>query len=268
MLIDISANIGHWPFHQLHYNTCKGMQGRMDQFGVDKAIISNLNGIFYKNTQSANEELISEIEAQKIFKTRFIPFAILNPIYAGWKDDYNTCIHKMKMRGIRLYPGYHDYGISDTACMELLELAAKDKVPVAFTIRIVDSRERSWLDIDYVAGTSKPEWNLKNYLPALRQVPQGKYMFLNLANKATFSDEEKRVFDKASFLIDTSGRSITDMGEAIQNFGIQKIAFGTHAPLLDYATSLLRIESLKSNETNSTGIDAIRYKNVLSMLES
>ena len=52
MLIDINAYVGHWPFMQLKYNTCESLAQRMDRFGVDVSVISNLNGIFYKNTHS------------------------------------------------------------------------------------------------------------------------------------------------------------------------------------------------------------------------
>ena len=87
MLIDINAYIGHWPFMQLRYNTCEALSDRMSHFGVDVSVISNLNGIFYKNTQSANEELYQEIRSLRRNKDRFMAFAVINPIYAGWRQD-------------------------------------------------------------------------------------------------------------------------------------------------------------------------------------
>ena len=71
MLIDINAYVGHWPFMQLKYNTCEALAHRMDRFGVDVSVISNLNGIFYKNTQSANQELYEEIKSLKRYSDRF-----------------------------------------------------------------------------------------------------------------------------------------------------------------------------------------------------
>ena len=60
----------------------------MNRFGVEVSVISNLNGIFYKNTQSANEELYDELKSDKRFGGRFIPFAVINPIYAGWSNEF------------------------------------------------------------------------------------------------------------------------------------------------------------------------------------
>ena len=107
-MLDINAYVGHWPFKQLKYNTCEATIDRMDHFAVDISVISNLNGIFYKNTQSANKELFDEIQSNKKFGERFIPFAVINPIYAGWRDDLEECRTKFGMKGVRLYPKYHD----------------------------------------------------------------------------------------------------------------------------------------------------------------
>jgi hypothetical protein len=56
MLIDINSFVGHWPFKRLHSNNCDGLLERMNEYGVDLSIVTNLHGVFYKNTQSANEE--------------------------------------------------------------------------------------------------------------------------------------------------------------------------------------------------------------------
>ena len=50
MVVDINTYVGHWPFKQLQYNTCSLLVDRMDCFGVDMSVVSNINGIFYKNT--------------------------------------------------------------------------------------------------------------------------------------------------------------------------------------------------------------------------
>ena len=148
MLIDVNANIGHWPFRQTKGNTCKALLERMDQSGIDVSVVSNMNGIFYKDTQASNEELHEEITSDPLFRDRFIPFAIFNPIYAGWKDDLDKCISEMGIKGIRLYPKYHDYELTDPACIELVEMARDRGLAVSLTLRMADSRARSWMDID------------------------------------------------------------------------------------------------------------------------
>lgn len=260
MLIDVNANVGHWPFKQLKYNTCSSLMDRMNRFGVDISVVSNLNGIFYKNTQSANEELYDEMRSNRKFYDSFVPFAIINPIYAGWRNDLDRCVKKMGMKGIRLYPLYHDYGINDPACTELVKRARDFGLPVAFTLRVVDSRQRSWMDIS-------DEWTLKSVMPVIREVPDAKYIILNIANGYKLDNEESELLKKVDFLMDTSGRSITNPVEIIKTFGKEKIAFGTHSPILDYLTGLLRIESLRDEEADKETKELLRWGNAKKFLK-
>jgi len=259
MLIDINAHVGHWPFKQMKNNTCASLLERMDKFGVEISVISNLNGIFYKDTQSANEELFEELKSNKKFSNRFIPFAVLNPIYAGWNNDLNTCADKFGMKGICLYPLYHDYEITDPSCIELVKRARDKGLIVVFTHRIVDSRQRSWMDIS-------KEWTMKDIMPVIREVKDAKYFIANPANSMSVEVSDNEILKNVDLLIDTSGRSLSNPGEMIKKLGNEKFAFGTHSPILDYLTGLLRIESLRPDEADEATKELIRSGNAKRLL--
>ncbi len=254
MWFDINAHVGHWPFKQLEFNTCKALMERMNRFRVDMAVVSNLHGIFYKNTQKANEELFTEIKSNRHFRDRFTPFAVINPIYAGWKDDLKICYSKMGMKGVRLYPLYHDYELTDPTCIELVKSARDLGIPIALTLRMVDSRQRSWMDISR-------EWTLKDIVPIIKEVPDASYIILNVANSMQLTTEETELLKKANLLMDTSGRSLSNLGELLDKFGKEKFAFGTHSPILDYLTGMLRIESLRDDEANEETKEMLRSVN-------
>ncbi len=276
MLIDINAYVGHWPFKQLQYNSCSKLLERMNRFGVNMSVISNINGIFYKNTQSANEELYNEVRSDKSFKDRFIPLAVINPIYAGWRDDLEISIKEMGMKGIRLYPQYHDYEITDPSLVELVKLARDHGVPVVFDIRMVDSRQRSWLDIplfDYNAEIKKDiifkEWSLQNLIPIIKEVPDAKFIIVNLANSLSLDTEDIELIKNTDVLFDTSGRAIRaedTLSELLKRFGKEKFAFGTHSPILDYVTGHLRIESMSREEADESVRELLRSGNAKRIL--
>ena len=271
MLLDINAYVGHWPFKQLQYNTCAKLLERMNKFSVDRSVISNLNGIFYKNTQSANEELFEELKSENSFNDRFIPFAVINPIYAGWKDDLDDCVSKKGMKGIRVYPQYHDYDITDPSFIELVKIARDKGLPVAIDVRMVDSRQRSWMDIPvFVPGERKDiifkEWQLKNVIPVIKEVPEAKFIIVNIANSMKLNDEESAIINKADVLFDTSGRSMSDLPELIKKFGKEKFAFGSHAPILDYLSGRLRIEYMNNTEADEATKELIRSGNARRMI--
>jgi uncharacterized protein len=259
MLLDINASVGHWPFQQYKYNTCGTLLEGMNRFGVNISVVSNLNGIFYKNTQSANEELFAELNSDKRFRGRFIPFAVINPIYGGWKDDIETCVSGFGMKGIRLYPLYHDYDLTDPACIELVKMARDKNLVVALTLRMVDSRPRSWMDI-------QTEWSLKDAMPIVKAVPDARYMILNVANSTELDENDTLALKNATVLIDTSGRAISNPGDLLKKFGNDKFAFGTHSPILDYVTGRLRIESLRETEADEQTKELLRSGNAKRML--
>lgn len=260
MLIDSNAYVGHWPFLKLEHNTPETLITRMREFGTDLSVISNLNGIFYKNTQHANEELWNLMRSKKIYQDRLIPFAVINPIYGGWRDDFKVCADKMKMQGVRLYPQYHGYDIAGDPCIELVKRSRDNGLPVAFCMRMVDSRTSSWLDID-------KEWTLKNIVPIINAVPDAKYMIVNAANSLALNKEEMELCKKANLLIDSSGRNISNWGDLFGLFGAEKFCFGTHAPILDYFTGLLRIEALRENEASEKTKELLRSGNLKRMLD-
>jgi len=273
MWLDINAAVGHWPFSQRRYNTCESLLGRMNEFGVEISVISNINGIFYKNTQSANEELYDEINSDRRFSDHFIPFAVINPIYAGWEDDLDVCVKKMGMKGVSVYPKYHDYEITDPSLVGLVKRSRDYGIPVAFTIRMFDSRTRSWMDVKYVRGTETPEWTPKNIVPIVRAVPDAKYVIMNVGNGIILSeDEDMELIKKADVVFDTSDRfdepgRINMLPELLPVYGKEKFAFGTHSPFFDYHTGMLRIESLRESEADEDTKEQLRSGNAKKILE-
>ena len=169
MRIDIHAWIGHWPYRRVRDNDCPGLIAAMDRYGIDQAVVANLHGVFYMNAQSANEELAAAIEP---YRQRLIPFAVLNPTYAAWREDLEVCRRQLGMPGVRLVPQYHGYAPGDPACREIVQAARDLHMVVAFCVRLVDDRQRSWLDPSRDLG-------MDDVLAVVAQTPDARYMILN-----------------------------------------------------------------------------------------
>ncbi len=265
MWIDINAYTGNWPYKQLRNSSLAGLLSRMDRFGIDKAVVAGLSGIHYKNTQPANEELHQELKSNASYKERIIPFAVINPAYPGWQQDLKKCIGK-GFRGIRIYPQYHDYLPEDPVCTELVRICREEGLITAFTIRMVDSRQRSWLDIPHVAGTAVGEWTLRDFMPLIRAVPDAQYFVLNVANGLAVDGADLPLLKKTNILFDTSGRSLGFMPDVLRQYPAEKFAFGSHSPILDYVTGMLRIESLRPDEAGEREKELMRSGNALRFL--
>jgi len=268
MLIDINASVGHWPFRQLRGATAEALLERMNDYGVDIAVVANINGIFYKNTQSANEELYDELSALKNAEGRFLPFAVINPTYVDWRYDLDVCHSRLGMKGVRLYPLYHDYDLTHPSCIELVKMARDRKMSVAIPLRMIDLRQRSWLDINGELG-------FNDIAALVSEVPDARYMVLDTRIReyaeATKSNTTKTLRN-GNVLFDSTrasgvpiiGPNGAGLNELITMFGRDKIAFGTGTPFIDYLSPFIRIEVYK--EADNTLKELIRSGNARKML--
>ena len=110
------------------------------------------------------------------------------------------------------------------------------------------------------------ELALKDVIPIIREVPDAKYLIVNVANSTTLSEEEVALFKKSEVVMDTSGRNIIDLGVLLHRYGTNKFAFGTHAPILDDVTGLLRIEALRDTEADQDTKALLRSGNAKRLL--
>ncbi|MDX1617520.1 MAG: hypothetical protein R3224_01960, partial [Balneolaceae bacterium] len=235
----------------------------MDEFGVDKAVVANINGIFYKDVDIANEELYQAIQSDSAFQKRFIPFAVMNPVLPWWERSIEEARKKYGMKGIRLYPRYHEYGLTEERCIELVKAARDLDLPVAIPQRMVDTRQRSWLDVNR-------EVDYSDLAALVSEVPDAKYMMLDTRHYA--DEEDVQVLKKADILFDSTrasgvpiaGLNGTSLSYLRDTFGADKIAFGTGTPFIDYCTPFIRAGTWE--EADPKTMDMLWSGNVRRML--
>lgn len=154
MLIDISTYVGHWPFRNLRYNTLQGLDELAQRNGITHMVVSNLNGLFYKDANTANLELLEALKAYD-GKTVFLPLAIVNPTYIQWEKDARNMI-EAGFAGFEMAPLYHGYSLGaemlpDTylpqdRASKVMDLAEELDVPVRICSGFENFRGRSPLD--------------------------------------------------------------------------------------------------------------------------
>src|SRR5688572_19530819 len=109
MIIDVNACVGHYPFRQLRFNTAEKLIGLMDRNGIDRAVVSSLHAVFYRDAHRGNEELIEQIAP---YGSRLIPIGTVNPKYVGWERDLAELVEQRKMKAITLVPEHHGYSLT------------------------------------------------------------------------------------------------------------------------------------------------------------
>jgi predicted TIM-barrel fold metal-dependent hydrolase len=257
LIIDVNAYLGHWPFRRIRHNTASGLLRLMDENGIDKAVVSSINAIFYKNCHAGNEELAAETKAHR---DRLIPFATLNPEYPGWRDDLKQCHEDFGMAGLRLFPHYHNYELTSGSSLDMIRHATERRMVLAVPMRMVDRRQRHWLD-------NVSDLSISDIESAMRECPEASFIILNgrgFQNSGLVRDEKLKARD---FLIEISRLSVVlqeEVPRLMEVLGPSKLAFGTGMPFKYPVPALLKMQILDAPEQVK---EKIRWENVARMLE-
>lgn len=245
MIIDVNTYLGHWPFRKIRYNQAQTLSKHLDDKRVDIACVSSINSIFYKDTQQGNIELSEEI---KNYENKFIPFAIINPSYAGWKEDFIYCIEKLNMKGLELYPYYHNYKLTDENSIELINLATDMNIPVHLPCAVENIRQKHWLDTD-------KNLSLEELDQVLAVCENTKFIISNGASHeiAEYLMKRKKLknhnvyFDFARVEIFND-----DLYKLIDIASIDNVVFGSVSPFQYVEPQLVKLQYLKIKDVEKT----------------
>lgn len=232
MLIDINTWIGHWPFRQLRDATAAGLLRRMDAKGIDRAVVANVSAALYRCSHPANEELARQVRRHR---DRLLPVATLNPLFPGWEEDLRRCADDLGMVGLRLYPQYHEYRLTDAPALDLVDAAAERGFVLQVAQRVEDRRARHpW---DLARDLSADEICL-----ALRARPRVRWMVLNALGLPG-----AQLPRDATYVVDLSRMTAVlqrNLQQFLDDAGDDKVAFGTGLVFSVADPALLKLDLL------------------------
>ena len=241
-MIDVNAYLGHFAFRQLRYNTAGGLLRLMDRKRIERAVVSSAAAITYRNAQSGNEELAAEVADHH---DRLITFAVLNPAYAGWNDDLRICHEKFGAKGLRLYPRWHNYRLTDPRTLELVRAAAARSMAISIPLRVEDRRQQSWL-VDI------PNVEHEEIAALVKAVPEARFILVNGSGYTGSALGRRGSGLPANYVIDIallSAELSNEIGHLIANLGEDRVVFGTGMPFHYPDPALAKLEILDAADS-------------------
>jgi predicted TIM-barrel fold metal-dependent hydrolase len=256
MIVDVNAYLGHFAFRQLRYNKAVSLLALMDSKRIDKAVVSSASAITYRNSQAGNEEVADEVRGHS---DRLIPFAVINPFYAGWQDDLNICHEEFGMAGLRLYPKWHNYQLSNPCCRELVNAATERGMVISIPIRVEDNRQRSWL-------LNVPDVPLEEIVGLVKAHPKARFILLNGIGYTGCPLGRKDNGLLSNYAIGLSRLSAVlanELGQLITNLGAERVMFGTGMPFNYPDPALVKLEVLDASDADK---EKLRSQNAMTWL--
>ena len=241
MIIDLNAYLGHWPFRQLRHNDAPSLLELMDRAGIEHACVSSASAIFYKNSHSGNEEVAGELRGHQ---DRLTQFAVINPAYVGWERALAECADDFGARGLRLYPNYHNYALSDACCNELIAAATEREMVITIPLRQIDQRQRHWL-------LEIPDVKHGELEAMVQRHPDARFVFLNGIGfvRSRLGQADNGLPE--NYVIGISRLKATmanEVGALVDNLGAERVVLGTGMPFKYPEPALLKVEVLDTSE--------------------
>lgn len=248
-MIDINACAGNWVFRQLPFSSPIELLKEMDKEGINKALVSSIEGIFYDDPQLANEGLFNSLKA---FPS-LIPVAVLNPKLKNWEKNLNACVDKYNIKAIKLYPNYHQYKINDAR--DLLEQIDKIDIPVIVQLRVQDVRAQNPICI-------VPDVNIAEVISIAKNLPETRFIFGGIKWQEAQS-MAKQINELPNIWLDISNIEYVDVLRKIMRvYDIKRLLFGTHAPFFVISSAILKIKEAELSESEFNNITETNAINV------
>ena len=245
MIIDFFAGIGDWSFRKLKHRTADKMVNLLKKEGIDKAVVYSIYSILAKDCMEGNPEIS---EATNQYPESFIPYAVINPAFPGWERDFVTCFDTMGFKGLRLFPTYHGYDFDDRCFSEIMVVAEEKKIPVVLSVRIEDERQHHWL-------MKVPPLNIKSVAKVISDFPKIPFI-ISGASYSELLYEKEFLLQNNNWFFDIArmqGRNdnhveVEVIVRAINDFGAERMLFGSNAPFQYVKSSLLKVQNAMIGE--------------------
>ena len=238
MITDSNVSLSRWPFRRLPGDEPEDLVARLRKRKVTQAWASTFDALLHEDIAGVNARLAAD--CRRYGSGVLLPFGTVNVRLPDWKEDLRRCVEEHRMRGIRLYPNYQGYSITDAPFIELLGLAAARALVVQIALAMEDERTQHPL-IRVREVPLAPLAEIIRKFPGLRlQILNSRGLNPDAFAKLTSAGE---VYSDFSIVEGVHGLS------RLVKQSPDRLVFGSHFPFFYFESSLLKLQEAGLSET-------------------
>lgn len=264
IILDTNVNLRCFPFRDLKFGATEDLVGKLRRHKIKEAWAGSYEALFHKNIDGVNARLAEECETKG--DGLLVPFGTVNPAWPDWEEDLRRVDEVYGMSGVKIFPGYQNFSLSDPAFEAFFEQAANRGLVVQIVTRVEDRRVRHpRVEISYP--------DVAPLVDLYEQVPNARAVLTNTTGHVrgdalqTLVDETNVMFGIA-WLEGTGG-----IGRVIEGnhwwLGAQvpaeRLVFDTHAPFFPVENGLLRLVESPLSESDA---EAIMHANAEHLMQA
>ena len=250
--IDTNVHLFQWPFRRLPFDGPGELSEKLRSMSIKQAWVGSFEALLHRDLSEVNARLAKA--CREAPKGLLVPLGSVNPTLPDWEEDLRRCHETFRMPGIRLYPNYHDYTLSDPRLQQLWEVAAGRGLRIQVSVAMEDRRTQH-------AMLQVPDTDLSPLPDLLKKNPRAKVMLLNYRPSGAVFDALATI---SSISFDIARVEATDgIARLIRSVSAERVLFGSHAPLLIMEAALIKVYESDLSETE---IRHLLHQNAADML--
>ena len=232
--IDANVYIHRWPFRQHAASDPATLAALLRARGVTQAWTGSFEAPFHKNLAGVNARLAADCRDHG--DGILIPFGSVNPLLPDWRDDLRRCAGEHGMRGLRVFPGYHNYTLDNPAFAELARAAADANLLLQVVCWMYDERHHSAL-FQVPTINPAPLGALLKDIPTLRVVVLNAMRGAGAARRIHDTLGPDRVAYDFAMMDSPDG-----VGELLEVVSAERVLFGSYAPFFYFEAAALKLD--------------------------
>ncbi len=233
MITDVNVSLSRWPCRRLPLDDSARLVAELSQLGVTQAWAGSFDALLHNDVAAVNQRLAED--CRTVGADFLLPFGAVNLALPQWEDDVKRCAEIHGMPGIRLLPGYHDYGFSDERFATMLRLADEARLIVQIAVRLEDPRTQHRL-------LSAADVDLRPLLEVLPDHPRLPIVLLNCLSNADMElHSQLAAAGNVSFDIATL-EGLTGLERLVKSIPPERILYGSHAPFFVADSPKLKLQ--------------------------
>lgn len=254
--IDVHVYLGQWPFRRLHGDEPSHLVELLRKAGVTQAWAGNFEGLLHRDMAGVNQRLTEQ--CRRVGDHFLLPFGTVHPLLPDWEEDLRRCREIHGMRGLRLYPQYHQYSADQQRIERVCELAERHNLILQVVLSLEDQRTQH--PLVQVAPADPTPW-----IEQAAQRPRLQLVLLNLGRGVRMENLDQ-IGATANIQVDFANwEGVGGLTHLLERVTVDRIVFGSHTPLFAFASA-----SLKLREAAIAGQfqEAIKFSNAQRLLEA
>lgn len=241
-MLDFNCFIGPWPFHPVAAETLEQLQQLHKENGIEGGYVSSLKSVFYRDFFCSEEELHAQLKG-----TNYRQIMTVNPQFPACMDVVRHGIVHWNIAGVRIVPGYHNYGLTDPALEPLCSRLEEAGLPLYISVGLEDRRS-SYL----LLAQPVPQADIQAFLTAHPNLT----VLIAGASTGDINGLRDSILRHKAAFFDLSGcRHGNELGELFGAELSERMVYGSMAGLLCLKSSLLRLEAgeFSQEQTKNSG---------------